>query len=602
MSQCPNCQQINRPGARFCGYCRAALTRFCPRCGTSNRIQARFCLQCRAGLTQSCPQCGRDNRLNARFCQHCRTALGASASALPQSPVYPAIAPMPPQPIRSPAISVMPSHATGMLPAQTLINNRYLIIRKVGGGGMGAVYKVTDTQRQGQIWAIKEMSLSASATPQDRAEAITSFENEAATLSKLSHVNLPTVQEVFRDQFQRHYMVMEFIDGRTLLEHLHDNKDKALPEDRVLGWAAQLCDVLEYLHNQSPSIIYRDMKPENVMIEQATGRLKLIDFGIVRFHKAGKAKDTVAFGTVGYAPPEQSAAQTDARSDIYAMAATLHHLLTGRDPKGETPWLFPRARQINSALSTKVDTALAKGLETDRSKRPQTMAEFRDLLGCKPGKLQPKPASQSRQQPYPMSASGLVSTRKLDFGAVTRGQQPTRQLRVQGAMALAGSVAASQAWLQVSPDYLSGHNTDIDVTVDTRQLPAERSVWTTPNLAGDFWLHLEPYARRYWWAMLIGLFVPYVNLVVIAPFAILALLALLQGVIWWTFLHASWLVQQPRQYTAQVEIQAGNDSETVEVEIEVLPDPSENRWRWAMAAGLVVAEGALAWWLLSAAL
>lgn len=231
-----------------------------------------------------------------------------------------------------------------MLPAQTLINNRYLIIRKVGGGGMGAVYKVTDTQRQGQIWAIKEMSLSASATPQDRAEAITSFENEAATLSKLSHVNLPTVQEVFRDQFQRHYMVMEFIDGRTLLEHLHDNKDKALPEDRVLGWAAQLCDVLEYLHNQSPSIIYRDMKPENVMIEQATGRLKLIDFGIVRFHKAGKAKDTVAFGTVGYAPPEQSAAQTDARSDIYAMAATLHHLLTGRDPKGETPWLFPRAR------------------------------------------------------------------------------------------------------------------------------------------------------------------------------------------------------------------------------------------------------------------
>lgn len=489
-----------------------------------------------------------------------------------------------------------------MLPAQTLINNRYLIIRKVGGGGMGAVYKVTDTQRQGQIWAIKEMSLSASATPQDRAEAITSFENEAATLSKLSHVNLPTVQEVFRDQFQRHYMVMEFIDGRTLLEHLHDNEDKALPEDRVLGWAAQLCDVLEYLHNQSPSIIYRDMKPENVMIEQATGRLKLIDFGIVRFHKAGKAKDTVAFGTVGYAPPEQSAAQTDARSDIYAMAATLHHLLTGRDPKGETPWLFPRARQINSALSTKVDTALAKGLETDRSKRPQTMAEFRDLLGCKPGKLQPKPASQSRQQPYPMSASGLVSTRKLDFGAVTRGQQPTRQLRVQGAMALAGSVAASQAWLQVSPDYLSGHNTDIDVTVDTRQLPAERSVWTTPNLAGDFWLHLEPYARRYWWAMLIGLFVPYVNLVVIAPFAILALLALLQGVIWWTLSHASWLVQQPRQHTAQVEIQAGSNSETVDVEIEVLPDPLENRWRWAMAAGLVVAEGALAWWLLSAAL
>lgn len=600
MSQCPTCKQINRPGARFCGYCRVALTRPCPRCGTSNRIQARFCLHCRVELTRPCPQCGRANRLAARFCQHCSRALSAPAPALSQSPVYPAVASMSPQPIRSPAISVMPSHATGMLSAQTLINNRYLIIRKVGGGGMGAVYKVTDTHRQGQIWAIKEMSLSASATPQERAEAIASFENEAATLSKLSHVNLPTVQEVFRDQFQRHYMVMEFIDGRTLLEHLQDNKGKALSEDQVLGWAAQLCDVLEYLHNQSPPIIYRDMKPENVMIEQATGCLKLIDFGIVRFHKAGKAKDTVAFGTVGYAPPEQSAAQTDARSDIYAMAATLHHLLTGRDPKGETPWHFPRARQINPALSTKVDVALAKGLETDRSKRPQTIAEFRDLLGCKPGRLQPKSISQPEQQPQAMSTSGLVSTRKLDFGAVPRGQQPTRQLKIKGATALACSVASSQAWLQVSPDSRRGHDKDFDVTVDTRKVPVKHSVWTTPNLVGNFWLHLGPYVWRYWWAMLIGLFFPYVNLAVIALFAILVLLALLQTLIWWTFLHASWLVQQPRQHTAQVEIQTSSDSETVEVKIEVLPDPLENRWRWTLAIGLVTVEGVMAWWLLSA--
>jgi len=505
---------------------------------------------------------------------------------------------MSPQPVHSPAISVMPSHATGMLSAQTLVNNRYLIIKRVGGGGMGAVYKVTDTHRQGQIWAMKEMSLSAAATPQDRAEAIANFENEAATLSKLSHINLPTVQEVFRDQFQRHYMVMEFIDGRTLLELLQDNQGKALPEDRVLDWAAQLCDVLEYLHSQSPPIIYRDLKPENVMIEKATGCLKLIDFGIVRLYKAGKSKDTVAFGTVGYAPPEQSIAQTDARSDIYAMAATLHHLLTGRDPKKETPWLYPPVRQLNSAVSAKVEAALVQALESNRSKRPQTMAEFRDLLGCKP---QAKP-TRSGQQAHPMLASGLASTRKLDFGTVPRGQQPTRRVQVHSATPLAGRVSASQVWLKVSPDYLKGNTVDIDITVDTHQLPVERSFWTTPNLAGNFWHRLQPYVQRYWWAMLVGLFIPYVNLAVVAPFVILALLALLQGVIWWTFLHASWLVQQPHQHTAEVEVEAGSNSETVVVAIEVTPDPLENRWRWVVAAGMVAAEAMLAWWLLSVAL
>ena len=160
-----------------------------------------------------------------------------------------------PQSTPSPAVSIVPSHATGMLPAQTLLNGRYLIIKKVGGGGMGAVYKVTDTRRSGQIWAIKEMSLSEAAKPEDRAEAIANFQNEAATLSRLSHVNLPTVEEVFQDQNQRYYMVMEFVDGQTLLQHLEAHGGKALPEAKVLDWAAQLCDVLEYLHNQ-PMLLF----------------------------------------------------------------------------------------------------------------------------------------------------------------------------------------------------------------------------------------------------------------------------------------------------------------------------------------------------------
>lgn len=604
MSVCPYCHQPCRPEARYCAHCRTALRR-CSICGCDNRLQARFCAQCRSELTRACVVCGGRNRPTARFCQHCRAALTPSAAQPPLPvPLYPVGLQSVPQPTHPPAVSVVPSHATGMLPAQTLLNGRYLIVKKVGGGGMGAVYKATDSRRPGQIWAIKEMSLSGTAKPDERAEAIANFQNEAAVLGRLSHINLPTVEEVFQDQNQRYYMVMEFVDGRTLLQYLEANGGKALPEAEVLEWAAQLCDVLEYLHNQPKPIIYRDLKPENVMIEQATGCLKLIDFGIVRFYKAGKSKDTVAFGTVGYAPPEQSAAQTDERSDIYAMAATLHHLLTGRDPKGETPWIYPPARQINSRVSAKVEAALERALEANRSKRPQNIAEFRSLLGVKAGK-QPtasRPAGSSSRQIQPGASLGQVAPQKLDFGAVGRGQRPTRSLQVRSNVALAGNVVASHAWLQVSPTVLIGNKTDVDVTIDTSQLPLMRFRWPTPDWAGRLWRVMEPSVRSYWWALLIGLVIPYINIVVIAPFIALAVLAVVQALIWWTLLHASWLVQEPCQHSGQVEVQTGASSEAVDVTIEVTPDPLEQRWRWVMAVGLVIAEFAAAWWVLSTAL
>lgn len=607
MPVCPRCRQPHRPEARFCGHCRTALKCVCPVCVHDNRNQARFCTKCGLDLAQVCSVCGGANRSTARFCQHCRTALTPPALPAPlPAPLYPAPMQNVPQSMHAPAITAVPSHATGMLPAQTLLNGRYLIINRVGGGGMGAVYKVTDTRRSGQIWAIKEMSLSEAARPEDRAEAITNFQNEAATLSRLSHSNLPTVEEVFQDQNQRYYMVMEFVDGRNLLQHLEANGGKALPEAKVLDWAAQLCDVLEYLHNQPKPIIYRDLKPENVMIEQATGCLKLIDFGIVRFYKAGKASDTAAFGTRGYAPPEQSGAQTDARSDIYAMAATLHHLLTGRDPRHETPWDYPPVRQINPAVSTKVEAALTRALESNRSKRPQNVAEFRSLLGIKAGKRQPahvpKSAGPSQQQPQFGSSPGQVSVQKIDLGAVVRGQKATSSFQVRSNTALVGSVVANQSWLQVSPSILKGSKTNIDVTVDTRHLSLMRSTWLAPDLAGQFWRSMEPYVRRYWWAFLIGLAIPYINFVVIAPFAILVFLAVLQGLIWWTFLHASWLVQESCQYSGQVEVQSGVSSEAVDVTIEITPDPLENRWRWIVVVGLVMAEIVVVWWLLSAVL
>ncbi|MCB0256119.1 MAG: hypothetical protein KDI55_20550, partial [Anaerolineae bacterium] len=179
-------------------------------------------------------------------------------------------------------------------------------------------------------------------------------------------------------------------------------------------------------------------------------------------------------------------------------------------------------------------------------------------------------------------------TPKLDFGLVPQGQHPVRKLQLPRTK-LVGKVAPRQTWLQVSPDNLMGKH-EIEVMVDTTRLPLGRSIRATPHWAADYWWRLNPYVRRYWWALLIGLFIPYVNIAVIAPFAILVLLAMVQALTWLTFLHASRLVQEPSQHAGQIEIQTIGGVEIVDVEIEVMPDPIENRWRWIASGGLVAAE------------
>jgi serine/threonine protein kinase len=173
--------------------------------------------------------------------------------------------------------------------------------------------------------AIKEMSL-ATVPTNERTQAIQNFLAEARILSRLNHPNLPVFTDFFTEG-ARHFLVMEYIDGSTLEELLDRNKGP-YSEPRVLGWARQLCDVLEYLHNQQPPVIFRDMKPGNVMLTRS-GRIKLIDFGIARLFRHSGSQDTQLLGTPGFAPPEQyGSAQTDERSDIYSLAMTLFQLLT----------------------------------------------------------------------------------------------------------------------------------------------------------------------------------------------------------------------------------------------------------------------------------
>jgi len=270
-----------------------------------------------------------------------------------------------------------------MLIPGAVLQGRYRIIRQIGGGGQALVYLAEDTNL-GDLRAIKELTPDPNASPQERQAAYDQFQREARVLARLNHPNLARVWDHFRIG-DNAYLIMDYIEGQTLQEIL-DQTAGLLPEAAVLRWAGQLCDVLDYLHKQHPPIIFRDLKPANVMLDRSD-TVKLIDFGIVRFFKPGKTTDTLRMGTMGYAPPEQyeGRGQTDARSDIYSLGATLHHLLTKRDPTQHPPFSFNSAppRSLNPAVSPHVEAAITKALAYDRVDRFQSAPEMkRALMGA----------------------------------------------------------------------------------------------------------------------------------------------------------------------------------------------------------------------------
>jgi serine/threonine protein kinase len=239
---------------------------------------------------------------------------------------------------------------------------------------MAAVYQANDTRR-GSLVAIKEMSLSTVAT-NEQPQSIQNFLAEARILSRLNHPNLPAFTDFFTEGV-RHFLVMEYIDGNTLEELLDRNKGP-FTEPRVLGWARQLCDVLEYLHNQQPPIIFRDMKPGNVMLTRS-GRIKLIDFGIARLFRHSGSQDTQLLGTPGFAPPEQyGSAQTDERSDIYSLAMTLFQLLTSSI--SENGFGLTNVHANFPHISSPVARALEKATSLRPEDRYDSIVVFRRAL------------------------------------------------------------------------------------------------------------------------------------------------------------------------------------------------------------------------------
>jgi tRNA A-37 threonylcarbamoyl transferase component Bud32 len=248
----------------------------------------------------------------------------------------------------------------GQLEPDTQLQDRYRIVRMLGGGGMGQVYLAHDTRLADKPCAVKELIPDPHLSAEERAQSAAQFQREAAVLAHLNHSHLPNVSDYFEEN-GRFYLVMDYIEGETLEARLIASPGGLAQED-VVEWASQLCDVLGYLHSQDPPVIFRDMKPANVMITPE-GQVKLIDFGVVRLFDPSKGTDTLKMGTAGYAPPEQYAGrgQTTPRSDVYALGATLYELLTGDDPT-EHPFVFTPPRQLRPGVSQVLSDAVMRAV------------------------------------------------------------------------------------------------------------------------------------------------------------------------------------------------------------------------------------------------
>src|SRR3990172_713139 len=267
----------------------------------------------------------------------------------------------------------------GQLQAGATLQERYLILGILGAGGMSSVYKGRDLHFPNvtKLVAVKEM-VNLAADPTMHEMIVRNFEREADLLATLSHPAIPRIFDYF-SQANNSYLVMEFIEGKDLEALLVETEDY-LPEEQVLSWAFQLCDVLSCLHNHQPQpVVFRDMKPSNVMIDQHS-HIRLIDFGIARVFQPGQ-KGTM-IGTEGYSPPEQYRGEASPAGDIYALGATLHHLLTRRDPRAEAPFSFAErpVRQINSAISPELEALINRALAYDPKDRFPTAESMREAL------------------------------------------------------------------------------------------------------------------------------------------------------------------------------------------------------------------------------
>ncbi|MEQ8168623.1 MAG: tetratricopeptide repeat protein [Candidatus Eremiobacterota bacterium] len=256
----------------------------------------------------------------------------------------------------------------------TLLVNRYKIIRLVKSGGMGAVYCAED-RNLGKTCAIKELLSFPHSTEKERLYAIDKFQSEAKTLANLHHISLPRVYDYFTIG-DRYYLTMDFIEGKDLLAVLKERGNPGLPEKDVIKWAIEICDVLSYLHSRSPVILYRDLKPSNIMLRKSDEKVILIDFGIAKAIQDDTNPKT-AIGTMGYISPEQFRGMAEAASDIYSLGSTMSHLLTGVMP---IPFTYEPVKKRIPELSDDIELIIKKTLDIKPENRFSSAEEMKKSL------------------------------------------------------------------------------------------------------------------------------------------------------------------------------------------------------------------------------
>jgi serine/threonine protein kinase len=642
MITCDHCGKLHPAGTAICDVCGTTLaawpyvasTPLVEELGLDRLPLDPAMLEGLKALSASlCPFCHGVNRPGALFCLHCGRTLTGSEDA-------PFV--MGPGPGPGPGVLAR-APGPGNQPIGTILHEQYQIVRKVAQGGMGAVYEARDLHEPGSRWAVKEMA-QAVLHPEERTQALRDFMREATILATLQHPNLPTFNGFFSEN-NKHYLVMEFIAGRTLEQIVSSTRD-FLPEGRVMAWAAQLCDVLTYLHTQDPPIIYRDCKPGNIMLVDGSEQVKLIDFGIARFHRAGRPATDEAFGTAGYAPPEQYGnGQTDQRSDVYALAATLHHLLTGHDP-GQNPFHWRAVRSYNPRVSRRVDQALLQALELKPELRYPSIDEFRQALGLaaahRPAaapaglpvtsKLDKRtvvavPESLLNVEPpatvLPVGKPGLVapaaeagplvsvSAKVIDLGPPGKRARQGQPVAVvnDGQGTLKGRVTASAPWIGLNVREFTGDQVEVTISGRNRGLTPGQLHWPVPNLfvvlLTGLWRALtrSPLRGLLWIALLSGIGF----LVADPPLRPLVFAAglLLGGATLFTQLmlalvawQVSWFVPAPRQHTGQVRVESNGGTRQIEVRMLARPGLIRKALGWLVVTLLLVAELVGLGWLL----
>lgn len=356
-----------------------------------------------------CPYCNAENRDGVRFCNNCGKPL----------PLDPAAAP----PTAKPATAASNANVTSrsLTPGSRVQGGRYVIKKILGQGGMGAALLATDIRLDSKPVVIKEL-ISDNTDPAKLQEDVRNFKREVATLAHLDHPLIPNVTDHFQEG-SRYFMVQEYAEGENLEERM-DRVNQPMKEREALGYASEVLDILEYLSQETPPIVHRDIKPANIIIGTKDKRAHLVDFGIARADVTRNAqrKQTSALGTPGYAPPEQYQGNADPRSDLYALAATMHHLLTNRDPRNHPPFTYPPVRALNPQLSPEIEKILSRALINDINQRYQSATAMKkdidDILLKRFG-VSGNTSSYTLGTSGPMGAVSAAS-------APTVPQQPTR--------------------------------------------------------------------------------------------------------------------------------------------------------------------------------